>query len=243
MSACDVPPQMKALALSILLATTALAAEPAVQSNVVYGMYSGAALLMDVHRPERPNGYGIILVSGSGWSALMAYSVVPLKSNSQSLQYARPLVAAGYTVFTLNHRALPRFHYPAAVEDVQRAVRFVRGNAAGFGIRPDRIGAVGGSSGGHLVSMLGTLDGKGNPDDPDPVERESKVQCVVARAAPCQLLQDEDCRNRLSRDGYPIWRQPGRGEIAGVPHLLRSIANLSRLTRRPAVPADARRQG
>jgi hypothetical protein len=40
------------------------------------------------------------------------------------------------------------------------------------------------------MAMLGTLDGKGNPDDPDPVERESaKVQCVVARAAPINFLQ------------------------------------------------------
>jgi acetyl esterase/lipase len=182
--------QMKARALLLLLAATAFAADPAVQSNVVYGMYSGAALLMDVHRPANPNGYGIILVSGSGWTAPMAYSAAPLKSNGQSLQYAKPLVAAGYTVFTVNHRSLPRFHYPAAVEDVQRAVRFVRHNAASFGIRPDRIGATGGSSGGHLVSMLGTLDGKGNPDDADPVARESaKVQCVVARAAPVNFFK------------------------------------------------------
>ncbi len=181
---------MKKSFFPILLAACAFAGEPSVQPNVVYGMYSGAALLMDVHRPANPNGYGIIFVSGSGWTAAMAYSAEPLKSNSQSLLYAKPLVAAGYTVFTLNHRALPRFHYPAAVEDVQRAVRFVRHNAAGFGIRADRIGATGGSSGGHLVSMLGTLDGTGNPDDPDPVERESaKVQCVVARAAPIDFFK------------------------------------------------------
>lgn len=185
-----IPPQMRTLALSILVAAIGLAGEPVVQPNVVYGMYSGTALLMDVHRPANPNGYGIILVSGSGWTAPMAYSAAPLKSITASLQYAKPLVAAGYTVFCVNHRALPRFHYPAAVEDVQRAVRFVRNNASSFGIRPDRIGAAGGSSGGHLVSMLGTLDGKGNPDDPDPVERESaKVQCVVARAAPINFFK------------------------------------------------------
>lgn len=186
----EIPLSVRAFAVSILLAITALAADATVQPNCVYGMYSDAALLMDVHRPATPNGFGIILVSGSGWTAPMAYSAAPLKSNSQSLQYAEPLVASGYTVFTVNHRALPRFHYPAAVEDVQRAVRFVRSNAASFGIRPDRIGATGGSSGGHLVSILGTLDGRGNPDDPDPVERESaKVQCVVARAAPINFFK------------------------------------------------------
>src|SRR5262249_33477601 len=63
----------------------------------------------------------------------------------------------------------------------QRATRFIRANAARYGIRADRIGALGGSSGGHLVSMLGTLDGKGDPAAVDPVDRESaKVQCVVA---------------------------------------------------------------
>ena len=181
---------MKPFGLSILAALCASAADPTVQSNVVYGMYSGTALLMDVHRPATPNGYGIVYVSGSGWTSPMAYSSWELKSNAQSLQYAKPLVAAGYTVFTVNHRSLPRFHHPAAVEDAQRAVRFVRHNAAMLGIRADRIGAAGGSSGGHLVSMLGTLDGKGNPGDPDPVERESaKVQCVVARAAPTNLLK------------------------------------------------------
>jgi acetyl esterase/lipase len=182
--------QMNRTALLILVAARAFAADPGVESNVVYGMYSGAALLLDVHRPANPNGYGIVYVSGSGWTSAMAYSAAPLKSNGQSLQYAKPLVAAGYTVFTVNHRALPRFHYPAAVEDVQRAVRFVRSNAARFGIRADRIGAAGGSSGGHLVSMLGTLDGKGRPDDRDPVERESaRVQCVVARAAPTNFFK------------------------------------------------------
>lgn len=180
---------MKAILLAVLFVTAGSAADPGVQENVVYGMYSGAALLMDVHRPASGNGYGIIYVSGSGWTTPMAYSAPPLKSNGQSLQYAKPLVAAGYVVFSLNHRSLPRFHYPAAVDDVQRAVRFVRKNAASFGIRPDRIGAAGGSSGGHLVSMLGTLDGKGHADDPDPVERESaKVQCVVARAAPTNFF-------------------------------------------------------
>ncbi len=181
---------MKLFGLSILMVSCAFGGDSNVQSNVVYGMYSGTALLLDVHRPSKPNGYGIIYVSGSGWTAPMAYSAAPLKSNSQSLMYAKPLVEAGFTVFSVNHRALPRFHYPAAVEDVQRAVRFVRHNAAAFGIRADRIGAAGGSSGGHLVSMLGTLDGKGNPNDPDEVERESaKVQCVVARAAPTNFLK------------------------------------------------------
>ena len=102
--------------------------------------------------------------------------------------YAVPLAAAGYTVFEINHRASPRFRHPAHLEDAQRAVRFVRHRADEFGIDPERIGAMGGSSGGHLVSMLGVLDGSGVGEDGSPVNRESaKVQVVVARAAPTDL--------------------------------------------------------
>ena len=188
---CDKLPHVKLILIPILLSCALSAAEPfTLQSNVVYGMYSGSALLLDIYKPAKPKGFGVIHISGSGWTAPLAYSAEELKTNSQSLLYAKALATSGYTVFVINHRALPRFRYPAPVEDAQRAVRFVRYNAARFGIRPDRIGASGGSSGGHLVSMLGTLDGKGNANNPDPVEHESaKVQCVVARAAPTNFLK------------------------------------------------------
>ena len=163
-------------------------AEGRVERNVVFGMYSGLALLMDVYHPENPNGYGIVFISGSGWTRELGLDATPLKESGQEEIYAVPLAAAGYTVFGINHRASPRFRHPAHLEDAQRAVRFVRHHAEEFGIDPDRIGALGGSSGGHLVSLLGVLDGHGAPGDGSPVSRESaKVQVVVARAAPTDL--------------------------------------------------------
>ncbi|MSQ15223.1 MAG: alpha/beta hydrolase [Dehalococcoidia bacterium] len=160
-----------------------------VESNMVFGMYSGLALLMDLYHPERSNGYGIIQIAGSGWHRPLSYDAAALKDVPQVVKYTGPLVEAGYTVFAINHRAAPRFKYPAALEDAQRAVRYVRFHAERFGIRPDRIGGSGGSSGAHLVSLLGVLGGQGDPADPDPVDRESaRVQCVVARAAPTDFL-------------------------------------------------------
>jgi acetyl esterase/lipase len=161
-----------------------------IEPNILFGMYSGLALLMDVYHPSAPNGYGVVYISGSGWHAPQEYTAEPLKESGQSKLYAQRLAAAGYTVFAINHRAAPRFRYPAAVEDAQRAVRFVRHHAARFKVNPARIGAVGGSSGGHLVLMLGLMDGRGDPDASDPVERASaKVQCVVARAAPADMAK------------------------------------------------------
>jgi len=168
-----------------------------IASNVVYGMYSGLALLMDIYHPEKPNGYGLVHISGSGWTAPLSLDARPLKESAHAKIEGDPLVEAGYTLFTINHRAVPRFQYPAAVEDAQRAVRFIRHHAETYGIVPDRIGAIGGSSGGHLVSMLGVLDGKGDPDDESPINRLSaSVQCVVARATPANFLQGVSKGNR-----------------------------------------------
>lgn len=164
-----------------------------VEKNVVYGMISGLALLMDVYYPERPNGTGIVVIPGSGWYAPFGYGVQDLKEAGPWGAHRwvlSPFFDAGYTLFVINHRAAPRFQYPAAVEDAQRAVRFVRHHADRFGVDPKRLGAKGGSSGGHLVSLLGTLDGEGDPEAPDPVSRESaKVQAVVASAAPADMRE------------------------------------------------------
>ena len=96
---------------------------------------------------------------------------------------------AGYTVFAINHRAAPRFHHPAAVEDGQRAVRFIRYPANRFAIAPERIGGFGYSSGAHIIAMLAALDGAGDGVATDPVERESAtLQRFVAGATPSDLL-------------------------------------------------------
>ena len=175
------------------------------QSNVVYGMYSGLALLMDVYEPEEPNGYGVVFISGSGWSAPLGLNAKPLKHSGQEQIYAVPLMEAGYTAFVINHRASPRFSYPDGIEDAQRAVRFIRYHADAYGVRKDRIGAVGGSSGGHLALTLGCMQADGDPDNVDAYLRESaNVQCVVARAAPSNFLIDDQTNYGFLRSKPPV---------------------------------------
>lgn len=201
------------LAMVFLHASASADAQARVDRNVVFGMYSGLALLMDVYYPENANGYGIVFVSGSGWTRELSLDAAPITQTGQEDVYAIPLAEAGYTVFNINHRAAPRFRHPAHLEDAQRAVRFIRHHADEFGIDPDRIGAMGGSSGAHLVSMLGVMDGKGDPDDPSPINRESsRVQVVVVRAAPTDFRNDAAAplfgfRDTAGRQGTVEFRQ------------------------------------
>jgi acetyl esterase/lipase len=164
-------------------------AQALVDKNVVYGMYSGLGLLMDVYRPSQPNGIALVAIQGSGWYSPMRYDAAQLKSSREVTTHAERFAQAGYTVFAINHRQTPRFRYPAPIEDAQRAVRFIRFHASSYAITSDRIGAWGSSSGGHLVELLGTMDGKGDVSDSDPVNRLSgKVQAVVALFAPSDLM-------------------------------------------------------
>jgi len=172
----------------LLMAPNTSAAQTRVDRNVVYGMYSGLGLLMDVYRPAQPNGVAIIAIQGSGWYSPTRYDAAQLKASREVTAHSEKLAAAGYTVFAINHRQAPRFRYPAPIEDAQRAVRYVRAHATNYAVSSDRIGAWGSSSGGHLVELLGTMDGKGDPSDSDPVNRLSaKVQAVVALFAPADL--------------------------------------------------------
>jgi hypothetical protein len=58
------------VASAFSLGQTSVPAPTRVESNVIYGMHSGLALLMDVHYAETPNGYGIVFIPGSGWHSL-----------------------------------------------------------------------------------------------------------------------------------------------------------------------------
>jgi acetyl esterase/lipase len=182
---------MTLFALGMVAGAQLRAAVPApgtVERNVVFGMYSGLALVMDVYRPTKPNGAGIIAIQGSGWYSPMRYDAPPITSRTAIIAVARDLSTAGYTVFVINHRATPRFRFPAPLEDAQRAVRFVRGHAAEYHVDPARIGAFGSSSGGHLAELLGTVEAPGVPASEDYIERQSgKVRAVVAMFAPSDL--------------------------------------------------------
>ncbi|HEY7776436.1 MAG TPA: alpha/beta hydrolase [Kineobactrum sp.] len=159
------------------------------ETNIVYGMVSGTALLLDVYSPpeELTRGLGVLFVPGSGWHAAGDYEVAGLKDmnsdwapgNELARAMVSVLVQAGYTVFVANHRGAPVYRYPAAADDIARAVRFIRANAGRFGIDASRLGGAGTSSGGALVSLLGV-------DDSLPAE--SRLQVIVTQGAPMDLV-------------------------------------------------------
>jgi len=170
--------------LALLLTTSLLPAAESVEiiPDVVYGHKLGLAMTLDVFQPsDKANGAAILFMVSGGWY-----------SNWQPPEKARPrfqpLTDKGFTVFAVRHGSSPRFSIPEAVEDVRRAVRFVRNSAPQWGVDPQRLGVYGYSAGGHLSLVLGTASDDGDPKAADPVLRASnRVQAVVAFVAPTDL--------------------------------------------------------
>jgi acetyl esterase/lipase len=171
------------LATVSLINCPAIAADPSYdrKEDVIYGRKYGMALTMDVFTPKKDaKGVGVILVVSGGFH-----------SSHEAIQpvFVRPLTDRGYTVFAVVHGSQPRFTVPEIVEDMNRAVRFIRYHAKDYGIDPARIGVCGASAGGHLSLMLGTAGCPGDPDATDPVDRESsRVRAVACFFPPTDLL-------------------------------------------------------
>jgi len=76
---------------------------------------------------------------------------------------AKGFAQRGFVCFSLNYRLVTAtdHRFPAQLDDVQRAIRWIRANAIRYGVDPNRLGALGASAGGHLVALLGTGVGLG----------------------------------------------------------------------------------
>jgi acetyl esterase/lipase len=153
--------------------------------DVVYAHKAGTALTLDVFEPAHKNGAGVIFLVSGGWaSSHDDLSMVHVTPEFYSIYLAR-----GYTVFAVVHGSMPRFNVPDIILDVQRAVRFIRHNAAQYGVDPNRLGVLGSSSGGHLALMIATQGGPGPAISNDPVDHESSaVQAVACFFPPTDFL-------------------------------------------------------
>ena len=189
-------------ALAVVLLGLALAAglwwyfTPPVEQTrgIVYSQRHGKDLVLDWLRPARPNGAGVLVMVSGSW-----------KSSAEGIAPAMmaPLLRRGYTIFAVHHGSQPEFTVMEIVDDVRRAVRFVRYHAKEYGVDPQRLGVSGGSSGGHLSLMIATMGDAGKPDAADPIERESSAVQAAALFFPVTDLLNLGKSTENPGDGGP----------------------------------------
>jgi acetyl esterase/lipase len=158
----------------------AAAADYTRTEDVVYGRKFGVALTLDVIQPPKPNGYAIIWMVSGGWYS--SHDAIRPKAYQAFLD-------RGYTVFAVCHGCQPKFIIPEITQDIHRAIRFIRHNAAKWNVNPGHFGISGGSAGGHLSLSMGTQGGPGKADAKDPIDRESSaIQAVACFYPPTDFL-------------------------------------------------------
>ncbi len=197
--------------------------------RIVYTQRHGVDLTFDCLRPSRPNGLGIVLMVSGGW-----------RSGPESFRpwMTAPLLRRGYTILAVSHMSQPQATVMEIVEDVNRAVRFIRHHAREYGIDPNHLGVTGGSAGGHLSLMLATCGGPGAPDAIDPVDRESSAIQATAVFFPVTDLLNLGHSTENTGDGGPpksfvkafgpqatdpvAWKQIGR-DMSPIYHITASL--------------------
>jgi len=164
-------------------------------NGVVYSEREGRNLTLDVMRPAKTNGLGVVMMVSGGWK-----SDTPGAFPAWMLA---PLLRRGYTVFAVCHVSQPEATVMQIVEDVNRAVRYIRHYARQYGVDPQRLGVTGGSAGGHLSLMLATRGGPGLSDAADPVDRETSAVQAVAIFFPVTDLLNLGSSTENPGDGGP----------------------------------------
>ena len=146
---------------------------PAPVIDIEYGTANGKRLLLDAYVPPAGEGRrpAVVMIHGGGWRVGDKASWRP---------EAERLATKGWVAFSVNYRLDEPAVFPAEIEDVQAAVRWVRAHAEEYKVDSARIAAIGESAGGHLAAMLATL-GSGALD------RDARIRVGAAWSPPVDL--------------------------------------------------------
>src|SRR5262249_51782298 len=151
-----------------------------VQHDIEYANIDGESQKLDTSVPEGDGPFPIaIIIHGGGWSK-------GDKAKDIDVLF-EPLTNAKYTWFWINYRLATEHRWPACIDDVRTAIRWVKTHAAEFKGDPRRIVLLGHSAGGHLAAFAGAT----GADD-------TRVQATVLLAGVTELEGDSERRGALS---------------------------------------------
>lgn len=184
-------------------------------ADLVYAQYGARCLKLDLYRPLGDKLPVVVFVHGGGWKAGFRAEFVPM---------ALRLAQHGYAAVTVSYRLSGEARYPAAVQDVQAAVGWVRAHAAEYGLDAQRIALAGGSAGGQIASLAG-VTGEG-------VKAVINIDGLSDFTTPLALRHEDDPNKNPSAAGAwfggryadqtALWQQasPIRHVHAAMPAML-----------------------
>ena len=148
----------------------------------------------DLYLPDAKSAPGlrpaVVIIHGGGWNS-------GDKANGRELNIGTTLALRGDVALSINYRlcTASKATWPQPLHDCKTAVRWLRKNAERLQVDPERIGAIGGSAGGHLAAMLAVTGPKDGLDPAGPYgDFSCAVRCAVDMYGPAELLDYHDVK-------------------------------------------------
>jgi acetyl esterase/lipase len=138
----------------------------AVHRDLVYDSVQGTELHLDLYLPDTRPAPVCLWLHGGGW--------VRGSRTVRAEERLVPVARMGVAVAAVQYRLSGEATFPAQLDDARSAVRWLRREGSGLGLLTERIGAWGGSAGGHLAALLALC-----PDERDRELGDSSVQAAV----------------------------------------------------------------
>lgn len=181
------------------------------QFDISYASLPGyRPLTLDIYTP-RPSPAPlplVVFVHGGGWNSGDSRHAVPFSDLPRTLA---ALASQGYVVASVNYRLSQEAHFPAALQDVKSAIRWLRGHASAYGGDSTRLAVWGMSAGGQLAAMVGTTCGvmKFEPAAGDGLDAPSDcAEAVIDWFGPTDLQSMADDNGKPTKDGFVAAGQP-----------------------------------
>lgn len=181
--------------------------------GIVYGHAKGQDLIIDIYTPtgkgqqsylqpgDGGKGLGIIDVISGGWDDSDAR-----RGEHEAAGLFNVMCARGYTVFAVRPGGLPLFNGLDMVENLHRAIRWVKAHASEYNVDPDRLGLVGASAGGHLSLLTMASAQPGDPAAGEPLMRyDSSVKAVAVFFPPTDFLDWDGSPINYERRPYLLF--------------------------------------
>lgn len=164
--------------IALLLASSAWAYDVEVTKDITYAVYDDTFLKLDVYQPKGVEGKVpvVLAIHGGSWVS---------GDKSKMADFGDLLASQGYAVVAPSYRLAPKFIYPAQIEDVRAAARWIGANAERFDLDAGRIVSLGISAGGQLAALLAVQEKKNAP----------KITAVVDLYGPMDFTAKPDNTN------------------------------------------------
>jgi acetyl esterase/lipase len=188
-------------------------------ADLPYCTVDGVPLTLDLYFPaEAPAPYQLLVYAHGG-----SFTGGDKRSGSGTIDIPA-MTERGYAVAAVNYRLMPEHPFPAEIQDVKCAIRFLRARGADYNLSTEKIGAWGGSAGGHLVAMLGLAGEEPAYEQGEYLDYSSRVDAVVDMFGPADLTAPlnwlqrlllrrafgtDDPDSPLLRSASPVYQSPG----------------------------------